>query len=428
MHRLVASIKKEFLVLIRDKAGLAILFIMPMVLVFIMSMIQDAPFRDYQEASIPMILVNEDQDSLGAVIERGLTESDIFEVHTFKNKELTLVEESVANGTHALGIVIPKGATQALRKKAEIRVSKTLEGLGLSEALDDSEIEQVEVLVFLDPATKKSFKGSVMNAIQQFTSKIENQIIITSFSKSLSEIVPDVDTSTPIEFEEKELITFTEVFAGQAEEISASSLNSVQHNVPAWTMFAMFFIVIPLAGHMIKERDQGSTLRLQLMPGSDWIVPAGKVLLYVCVCLVQFFLMLLVGLFLLPMFGLPMLDLGNNLIAMLLVAAASAFAATGFGIMVGTIFKTHQQAMSFGSVSVIILAALGGIWVPLYIMPPAMQAMGKISPLNWGLSGFNDVFLRGGGIESVVPEVSLLLIFFIITSLIAYTYNKMSYS
>ncbi|MFM1875701.1 MAG: hypothetical protein RL266_1438, partial [Bacteroidota bacterium] len=59
------------------------------------------------------------------------------------------------------------------------------------------------------------------------------------------------------------------------------------------------------------------------------------------------------------------------------------------------IFKTLHQAAIFGIVSVVIMAALGGIWVPLYIMSDTMIFVGHLSPMNWAMEAFNGVFLRG---------------------------------
>ena len=47
--KLTASVKKEFLLLIRDRAGLAMLFIMPVALVLIMNLLQDSSFRMLEE-------------------------------------------------------------------------------------------------------------------------------------------------------------------------------------------------------------------------------------------------------------------------------------------------------------------------------------------------------------------------------------------
>src|ERR1700742_864609 len=99
------------------------------------------------------------------------------------------------------------------------------------------------------------------------------------------------------------LVTVTE--QSRSMGFDSLSMNSVQHNVPAWTMFAMFFIVFPLAGNFIKEREDGSLLRLRLIAGSQLPFITGKYLFYLIICLLQFVLMMAVGLYLLPLLGLP---------------------------------------------------------------------------------------------------------------------------
>jgi ABC-2 type transport system permease protein len=102
----------------------------------------------------------------------------------------------------------------------------------------------------------------------------------------------------------------------------------------------------------------------------------------------------------------------------------SSLAALGYGIMVGTIAKTHQQAAAFGSVSVVILAALGGLWVPTYLMPPIMKHVATFSPLNWAHAGFLDIFLNRSDFMAVSHELIKLFIFFLSTITIAMVYRK----
>ena len=61
------------------------------------------------------------------------------------------------------------------------------------------------------------------------------------------------------------------------------------------------------------------------------------------------------------------------------MALATTLAATGYSVLVGTVARTHDQAAVFGMVSVIILAAIGGIWVPVFMMTNMMQAASIIS-------------------------------------------------
>ena len=122
-------------------------------------------------------------------------------------------------------------------------------------------------------------------------------------------------------------------------------LNSVQHNVPAWTMFAMFFILYPLAGNFIKEREEGSMLRLRLISGSQWPVISGKFGFYFLICLVQFLLMIAVGIYIMPLLGLTKLVLGSNPLGILITACSVAMAATGYGVLIAVYFRTAQQAL-----------------------------------------------------------------------------------
>ena len=69
----------------------------------------------------------------------------------------------------------------------------------------------------------------------------------------------------------------------------------------------------------------------------------------------------------------------------------------------------------FGPVSVVIAAALGGIMVPAYAMPKAMQAVTHFSPLAWGLNGFLEIFVRQGTLLQIWPNILCLLGFFMVT-------------
>ena len=125
-----------------------------------------------------------------------------------------------------------------------------------------------------------------------------------------------------------------------------------------------------------------------------------------------------------PLIGLPQLEIGPHKIALGTMALASGLAATGFGVAVGTIATTHEQAATFGAVSIIIFAALGGIWVPVYVMPPVMRVISQFSPLHWGLNGFYDILLRGGDLIIVLAETAKLIIFFLLMLGIAIVYNN----
>jgi ABC-2 type transport system permease protein len=420
--KLKAAVIKEILLLLRDRVGLAILFLMPMILIFVMTLIQDSAFKTLNEKGIPIVFVDNDNDSLGIEIEKGLRSSELCTVHDSVNgvpATEAMARQAVAAGQFLIGIVIPKGATQAVRKNVTAIVEQTLNG----ETGDNSgSPDSVDILIFIDPITKKSFIASVTSSLREFISGIKTKIMFRSFSEQIAEIIPDKENKPSSAYEQTQIIKYTEVYASKS--IGEIVPNAVQHNVPAWAIFAMFFIVMPLSGSIMKEKTEGSIFRLHTMPSSYLLLLNGKIIVYVVVCLLQLALMLSVGTFFLPMLGLPVLQLGHSIAGILLISVATAFAATGYAVMVGTLASTEQQGAIMGALSILLLSALGGIWVPTYVMPQMMRDISAFSPLNWSLEGFYELFLRGGDASSVIIASVKLLIFFVITMMIAMTINK----
>jgi ABC-2 type transport system permease protein len=181
----------------------------------------------------------------------------------------------------------------------------------------------------------------------------------------------------------------------------------------------MFFIVIPFAGAMIREREDGSLARLLTMPCSYSTILFSKIIVYLLVCYLQFASIILMGIWLFPLLGLPALTVTGMMPVLTILALSAALAAIGYGIAVGTLAHTHQQASIFAAISVVILAAIGGIWVPVFIMPPFLRHLSSLSPLNWGLNGFYDILLRNAGVGEVIPNCIRLLVFAVCCLLVA---------
>ncbi|HCY82394.1 MAG: ABC transporter [Xanthomarina sp.] len=417
MHKLMASAHKEFLLLIRDIGGIAILFIMPLVLIVTITLIQDSTFKTVADTKIPILVVNNDQGTVSETILEGLKDSNAFEVILENTEEAA--KNLVFKGAYQLAIVIPENLSSGLEQKVAQNVDGIISKFGLEEETDSLTkipVESKEVKLYFDPATQVSFKSSVKNGIDKMVSKIETQSIYKAFQEQIT------DDPTEVIFETENFITFKEILPKTNNKDIIP--NSVQHNVPAWTLFAIFFIIVPLSINIVKEKSQGTFVRLRTNPVSYATVLGGKTLIYLTVCLIQFVLMLLVGLYVFPAIGLPTLDISGRLPLLFVVAIFAGLAAIGLGLLLGTIAKTQEQSAPFGATFVVILAALGGVWVPVFIMPKFMQTLSNISPMNWGLNAFYDVFLRHGSLLDILPEISLLFLFFIATTIIAIVYNE----
>jgi len=416
MHKLWVSAYKEFLLLTRDIGGLAILFLMPLLLVITITIIQDNTFKIIQENKIPVLLVDLDEGSVSKQVQDNLTDSKLFEV--IAQNDETTAQNLVQKGNYKLAIILPKNLSRDLDLKIAQNVADILAKFGIEEEQSEEpqNIAEKEIRLYFDPATQQSFKSSVRNNIDKMIAKIESQSIYKAFQKELGE-----DESNVI-FDTDNFITFTEIIPNRDKQEAIP--NSTQHNIPAWTLFAIFFIILPLSINMVNEKNQGTFVRLRTQPVPYAIVLGGKAIIFLTVSLIQFSLMLLVGIYLFPMLGLPKLDVSGKLSLLFVVAFFVGLAAIGLGLLLGTIAKSQEQSAPFGATFVVILAAIGGVWVPVFAMPKFMQVISNLSPMNWGLNAFYDVFLRNVGFSEIIFEISLLFTFFLGTTLIAILYNK----
>lgn len=417
MVRLKYLIYKDILLLVRDIAGLLLMFLMPMFLVVLMSTLQESTLNVVNDVHIPLLLINNDNGELGDAIEKEIVESGIFKVKRDIDGTVPTaleVEKAVATSEFLLGIYLPENTTDKIRTNVKKYVLCAFNGI---EQIPTQ--ESVELSIFIDPTAKASFYSTLMSTLREKAQKVQFEFI-------LKEITTEVNKLSPIPISQNQLSGDQVEIKAQFAKLEGSMIvpSSVQHNVPAWTLFAIFFIVISLAGSIISEREEGSFTRLLTMPCSYTQYLLSKAIVYTFVALLQFGVMMLIGVFLLPLFGLDPLNLGSSYLALFALAFSAALAAIGFGLCIGNISRTYQQSSVFGSISVVIMAAVGGVWVPIFIMSPTMQLISKLSPMNWGLSGFYSLFLRDQGFWAIVPECLYLISFGIVCFLIAIFYNS----
>lgn len=417
MRKLQALLYKDSLLLLRDISGLAMMFLMPLVLVVLMTLLQDSTFSSVNESGVPILLINEDDGMLGELIEKQLSQSDIFRMtKTLDGQQPTaaIAEKAVAEGKFLMAIIVPKDASKHIQDYARRYVAYAFNNIS-----GEVKIDTVHFRILIDPTTKSSFRSTIMSTVREYATRIEADLLFKEITKEVNRVSPvpigDVEIKSNI-------VSIEETYASLKE--NSVIPNSVQHNVPAWTMFAIFFIVVSLSGNIIKEREDGSYTRLLTMPCPYYLYLTSKALVYLLVCMVQLLLILLTGIYIIPLFGLPKLAVAGNWVGVALVGISAALAAIGYGIAIGKLARSHHQASVFGSISVVILAAIGGVWIPVFIMPPLMQKLSLLSPLRWGLDGFSDIFVRGASWTAVLPQCCFLIIFFVACMSVAIIYNK----
>lgn len=407
MHRLLqllTAASKEFRLILRDRQALLILFVMPVVFVAILSLALRDAFSQHAGVRFSVLVVDHDQRLVGTKLSDAFRQARHFEVEQASAPlpDAATLTAMIRDGHYRFALVIPARATDQARRRAneQVRAGAPMRNTTAPVALQ----------LLADPGIRADHRSLVLAFTNGALRAIEAEVI----GERIAELVrsplgaPAVSASglaAPQLFRE----------LGDEPETGGSARapvpTAVQQNAPAWTLLAMFFLAIPLSVTFIQERAQGSLLRLQSMPVPAWILFGGKILPYFVVNQLQLVLILSFGVWGLPLLGGDRLTLGDAPEAIALMGVSASLAAISFALLIATLARTPEQATTLSATTVLVLAALGGILVPKIVMPPAMQQIAVYSPFSWGLDGFLDIFIRGGGLREVLAESGRLLAF-----------------
>ena len=397
---------KDYLLLVRDRAGLLVLFAMPALLVVVITLVQENVLELSGQRPAEAVWWDQDRGPFAAALRQALAAVDIRLVDQ-SGEAADTVRARIRQGRYQAAILLDGGASQRLAQAMTRPEQDRLANQG--EAVIGPMVE----LVF-DPAAMAGFRaglhGRVRMAVLTAETGLQASLVGQRLATAMPAGSPGLDAAS---------LDLGQIF-GQAlvqvrertdhDHSVEEMLNPVNQNVPAWALFGMFFTAIPMAGAMIEERRAGIAARLRGMPVGSLALLAGRLLAYLGVCCCQFGLIVLVGRFLFPHLGLPAF-IPVQPMALLLLVVLCGLAAASFGVALGTLARSYEQASMLGSTLVVTAAALGGVMVPVYAMPRTMQTVSLISPLNWGVSAFTEILGRGGGLAAVVDHASALLLF-----------------
>ncbi|HOZ51940.1 MAG TPA: ABC transporter permease, partial [Chitinophagaceae bacterium] len=289
MQRILATYIKEWHLMRRDLGGLALLFLMPMLLIIIMALVQDAPFKDYKDHQFEAIFVDEDGGKVATLIKQGLLDSKQFQLtESYENIPITTssTKELIQKGTYQFAIIVKKGITAEVVNSANLIANEMGRQLGIQGSLPHRETrDSMSVQLMFDPVSKPAFRLAITNVVEKFITKIQSDFVLERIGK----LAPKADSSnSQFDFEKQLRSVGVEEISSQEKKLMVNKMNSVQHTVPAWAIFGMFFMIIIISGSMITERLGGSWTRLQLIPGSFSHILIGKMLFYVILGSLQF--------------------------------------------------------------------------------------------------------------------------------------------
>jgi len=368
---LLALIRKELLALGRDIHGMGALFIMPVIFIVVMSL----ALKNVYDAPRPASLT--------------------YAVDARDTGEQAKAYATTWARSHGAPVPLPADWQERLRA-GSLKYVLVLEA-GLSDELALPSFPTSSRVRLL---TEPGLDGNLFNTLKAELAGAAGELKARA---ALSE----TDATPP-----KAGASMADLVTAERHAGSGPRPTAVQHNVPAWLVFGMFFVIASVGGLFVQERQGGTLARLRSLGVPRSTLLASKALPYIGVNLVQAALMLAVGVWAMPLLGGDALSLrGIHWGALLVAVGAVSLAAVGLALVLACAVRSHAQAFAVGPILNVLMAAVGGIMVPTFVMPAVMQKLAAWSPMNWALEALLTVLLRGGDVAATLPHVGRLVAF-----------------
>ena len=355
-NKLKELIRKELLILLRDRQTILLLFLMPVALIFFMSVALEGVWTDKVTGRKIQMVVENESDAPKA----------------------NLLAEKIKSNKLIQHVDRPQGMdNDQIFERGKVQAIVTI-----PQGFDEGE-KPVEI--YFDPVIDAGYKIAARSLLTSLT--VEVVMGIDNLETVIAGLIiekkkPNMDFPSPL-----------------------------QQTVPAYAIFAMFFIAIPMSIGFLKEKNDGTLQRLFTYPVNANLIVLGKIIPYYLINLTQFVLMLLVGVYVMSHIISFSFQLGNHPWHMLPVTLVVAAATTGFGVLVAALARTPEQSSTLAATGAILMGVFGGVMVPHVVMPLAMKKMAMISPMYWAHQAYLDIFLRDAAFGTILPKLIVLTLF-----------------
>jgi ABC-2 type transport system permease protein len=356
LRQLKEVIRKELLILLRDRQTVLLLFLMPVALIFFLSLAIKGVYTD-----------------------------------KITGRQIQLVLENES------------GSPKALLLEEKIKSNKLIQRIDRPHGMDNDRIfeyDKAQAIVFIP----KGFDDGTKPVEIQFDPVLDTgyKIALRSLITSLTvEVVMDIDNLEGV----------VSSFLIEKTKPNREFPSPLQQSVPGYAIFAMFFIAVPMSIGFLKEKNDGTLQRVFTYPVNANMIALGKVIPYYLINLIQFVLMLLVGVYMMPQIvGIPF-HLGEHPWYLIPVTVIVAATSTGFGVLVAALARTPEQSSTLAATGAVLMGVFGGIMVPHVVMPLVMKKLAMISPMYWAHQAYLDIFLRDAAFGTILPKLIVLTLF-----------------
>ena len=187
MFKFTSTLIKEFRLLIRDRVGLAVMFLMPIILVIIMTSIQNSTFELINDNKISLLISNNDTSAVSKDFISALEKSGLFSIVSISQTKTKNLQSLMHKNEALVALFIPSNFFGSLKTKAQNNSNKALVSFGLLAENSINKTESTDSLqIYFLPVLQETYRYSVKGALQSILQVIQNKLMIETLYTSIN--------------------------------------------------------------------------------------------------------------------------------------------------------------------------------------------------------------------------------------------------
>jgi ABC-2 type transport system permease protein len=378
MIRILDIAFKDMLQLSRDFKTFMFLLLMPMVFTFLFGYAFGGFGGGDSDSRLPVGYLSEDNHWVTAALHDLLAESEVIRLDENVFRSAADLETLVAEGDLAAAVIVPDGYGKSALKGRDARL-----------------------VVIADPGS--SAWTTVEAELLSLASRLDGAIHTASAIEAAgAEKIPfDYAFEQTLSAWDEPPIAVEETTSPALE--AAGNNSAMAHTAPGMMLQFAIAGLLTAAQIIVTERKSRTLQRLLTTSARRVHILVGHYLAILSMIFMQFIILIAFAQVILKV------DYLRVPAGTLLVATCAALCIAALGLLIGVLAKSEEQAIIFSLIPMFVFAGLGGAWVPLEVTGPAFQAIGHVSPVAWGMDGFENIVARGLGFQSVLLPAAALL-------------------
>jgi ABC-2 type transport system permease protein len=372
---------KDLSQMLRDKRSLLFVVAMPILFTIFMGFAyRGGSNQANTDPRIPLAVVNPQPDArLNQALMESLEASDA--IRPVPQDENTAMD-ALHKGDVAGVLVIP---------------------LGFDEQANSGLIPQLKLIASASSADGQSLYQLLRTPVSRLFSTVAIARISADEQANPGEYVPafDLARSKWAANSQLSLVSIEQAVVQKSSDWTGG--NPYNQASPGILVQFAVFGLITSAQILVQERKSRTLERMMTTAMHPREIVGGHLLAMFTLTFFQTTLLVIFGQYVLKV------DYMREGLGTLLVAVTLCLWVATVGLLIGVVAREEQQVILYSMIAMFFFSALGGTWFPLEMAGGAFAAIGKLLPTAWAMNGFQNLLIRGLGLDSTLLPSAVLL-------------------